>query len=156
MSLLSPNGGSSLSTGTGNATGSGRTKVALKPGHSLMDWIRLCKKENDMAGTGGKVLKVTTEELAKHNTPSDCWIAVHGKVFNVTPYLDFHPGGVDELMKGAGKDATEIFNEVHPYVNFASMLKTCHVGDYTPKMSPLMDVQSSREWLIKKDLSPPY
>lgn len=129
----------------GNATGSGRTRVALKPGHSLMDWIRKCKAAEDLAGTGGKLLKVSKEELSKHNTQDDCWIAVHGKVYNVTPYLDYHPGGVDEMMRSAGKDGTELFNEVHQYVNFASMLKKCHVGDYVPKGSPLMDVQSQKQ-----------
>jgi cytochrome-b5 reductase len=98
-----------------------------------------------LSGTAGKLLKVSKEELSKHNTLEDCWIAVHGKVYNVTPYLDFHPGGVDEMMRGAGKDATNIFNEVHQYVNFASMLKKCHVGDYVPKGSPLMDVQSQKQ-----------
>lgn len=35
-----------------------------------------------------------------------------GKVYNVSRYMDFHPGGIDELMKGAGKDATSLFNSV--------------------------------------------
>lgn len=116
-------------TGSGNATGSGRNKVALKPGHSLMDWIKLGARSTDLAGTGGKLLEVSTAELAKHNTPEDCWIAIYGKVFNVTPYLEFHPGGVDEMMKGAGIDATELFNETHAWVNYNSMLKKCLVGN---------------------------
>jgi cytochrome-b5 reductase len=37
-----------------------------------------------------------------------------GKVYNMTPYMKFHPGGVDELMRGAGKDCTILFNEVRP------------------------------------------
>lgn len=39
------------------------------------------------------------------------------KVYNVTPYLKFHPGGVDELMKGAGINATKIFNDVIRFFN---------------------------------------
>ena len=35
-----------------------------------------------------------------------------GKVYNMTPYMKFHPGGVDELMRGAGKDCTILFDEV--------------------------------------------
>ena len=35
-----------------------------------------------------------------------------GKVYNLTPYLEFHPGGIDELMRGAGKDSTQLFDEV--------------------------------------------
>ena len=121
------------SSSTGNATGSGRNRVQLQPGHSLMDWIRKSAREKDtISGTNGRILKVSKEELSKHNKQSDCWIAVHGKVYNITPYLDFHPGGVDEMMRGAGIEATKIFNEVHPYVNFRSMLKNCLVGDYQP------------------------
>lgn len=37
---------------------------------------------------------------------------VTGNVYNVTSYMEFHPGGEDELMRGVGKDATELFNEV--------------------------------------------
>lgn len=55
-----------------------RSKVALKPGRSLMDWIRLGNTAKDLSGTGGKVLQVTPEELAKHNKVKDCWMAIRG------------------------------------------------------------------------------
>lgn len=42
--------------------------------------------------------------------------------------MDYHPGGWDELLRGAGKDATELFNEVHRWVNYDSMLSACLVG----------------------------
>ena len=35
-----------------------------------------------------------------------------GCVYNITPYLEYHPGGIPEIMKGAGIDATQLFNEV--------------------------------------------
>ena len=38
-----------------------------------------------------------------------------GNVYNVTAYMDYHPGGWDELIKGAGKDATNLFNKAHRY-----------------------------------------
>ncbi len=113
---------------TGNATGSGRTRVVLKPGHSLLDWIKLSAKSTNLSGTNGQIIRVSMEELEKHKTVDDCWICVRGKVYNVTHYLDFHPGGVDEMMRGAGTDATQLFNEIHRYVNYESMLKKCFVG----------------------------
>ena len=53
-----------------------------------------------------------------------------GKVYNLTPYLKFHPGGVDQLMRGAGKekDGERLFNEVHPWVSWENMLGECLVG----------------------------
>lgn len=33
-------------------------------------------------------------------------------VYNVTPYIDYHPGGEDELMKAAGIDGTDLFDQV--------------------------------------------
>lgn len=35
-----------------------------------------------------------------------------GLVYNVTPYMDYHPGGEDELMKAAGIDGTDLFDQV--------------------------------------------
>lgn len=74
-------------------TGNPRNKCALKPGHSLMDWVRLGSSNCDLAGTKGVIRPVSYEELAKHNKKDDAWLAIRGKVFNVTQYMDFHPGG---------------------------------------------------------------
>ncbi|CAL1293789.1 unnamed protein product [Larinioides sclopetarius] len=106
----------------------GRNKVALKPGRSLMDWIRYTHSRNDLAGTGGRCLEISPRELAKHSTRTDAWIALRGKVYNITHYLEYHPGGEDELMRGAGKDATDLFNQVHRWVNAESMLQKCFIG----------------------------
>lgn len=116
---------SSLSSPTSSI---GRNKVSLKRGRSLMDWIRLGRSGKDLTGVGGKVLEVTEEELAKHKLEEDVWMAIRGKVYNLTPYLEFHPGGIDELMRGAGKDSTQLFDEVHRWVNVDSMLEKCYVG----------------------------
>lgn len=35
-----------------------------------------------------------------------------GRVYNVTHYMDFHPGGDAELMRGVGQDGTSLFNQV--------------------------------------------
>ena len=47
----------------------------------------------------------------------------------MTPYLKFHPGGVTELMKGAGRDATALCEKAHPYVNVHNMVDKCLVGE---------------------------
>ncbi|XP_060876467.1 cytochrome b5 reductase 4 [Metopolophium dirhodum] len=110
------------------ATGTTRNKVALAPGHSLMDWIRLGNSGSDLTGVGGKMLSISKSELAKHNKRTDAWLAIRGTVYNVTQYMDFHPGGVDELVRGIGTDATKLFSEIHAWVNYESILQKCVVG----------------------------
>ncbi|XP_045919941.1 cytochrome b5 reductase 4 [Micropterus dolomieu] len=114
---------------------SGRNKVALKPGHSLMDWIRFSKSGKDLTGLRGRLIEVTQEELKKHNTREDCWTCIRGMVYNVTPYMDYHPGGEEELMKAAGIDGTDLFDQVHRWVNYESMLKECLVGRMATKVT---------------------
>ena len=61
----------------GKAKGS-RSKVALKPGRSLMNWIHLANSGQDIQGLAGRNIAVTPSELSKHNTPDDCWMAIRG------------------------------------------------------------------------------
>ncbi|XP_078045634.1 cytochrome b5 reductase 4 isoform X3 [Augochlora pura] len=120
--------GSPQSLGLQIQDGNPRNKTALAPGHSLMDWIRLTNSGVDLTGVGGVARVVSLSELANHNKQNDAWIAIRGVVFNVTRYMDFHPGGIQELMMGVGKDATKLFENVHAWVNYQSILKKCVVG----------------------------
>ena len=44
------------------------------------------------------------------------------QVYNLTPFLHYHPGGIPEIMKGAGKDCTALYDKYHPWVNFESLV----------------------------------
>lgn len=44
----------------------------------------------------------TLEDLKTHNTREDMWIAIHGRVYNITPFLEEHPGGDGVLVDNAG------------------------------------------------------
>ena len=56
----------------------GRNKVALKPGRSLMDWVRFTNGATDAQRFRGKINVVMPEELGQHCTEDDCWIAIRG------------------------------------------------------------------------------
>ncbi|KAL1938551.1 hypothetical protein VTO73DRAFT_11574 [Trametes versicolor] len=57
---------------------------------------------------------LTSSEVSAHATRESCWIIVHGKVYDVTDFLDEHPGGSKIILKYAGKDATEAYEPIHP------------------------------------------
>lgn len=80
------------------ATGSGRRKVALPPGRSQLDWVR-----NSSRMQPPRPHTVTPHELRKHATRDDAWLAINSSVYNVTPYVEYHPGGIDMILAGAGK-----------------------------------------------------
>ena len=92
--------------------------------------------------------------LKQHNKKDDAWSAFYGKVYNITPYLPYHPGGEKELMRAAGRDGTKLFGgsllkrdmtmmtisdrgntpvpsgivSTHAWVNVEFMLDACLVG----------------------------
>ena len=55
---------------------------------------------------------VTLDELATHADRKDCWIAVHGVVMDITPFMNEHPGGPDVVVSAAGRDCTHEFEDV--------------------------------------------
>ena len=202
MSLLAPSTAPTVPAASRSAA---HGRPVLEAGHGLKDWIRLNRLSVDMSGTQGRMLRVTTHELAKHCTEDDAWTAINGepialrasvrpgergvrpkhvvfrlsslsffhvfsitviveiishavmlarlfrdvrvlylltnyrsksllakgksfsgvrdlslslslslpgRVYNITPYLKFHPGSVAEIMRGAGKDCTDLFDQV--------------------------------------------
>jgi len=111
-----------------------REKVVLAPGHSPLDWAKLCSSAADLRGTKGQIYAhVPMSEVAKHNKKEDAWIVIRGNVYNITPYLPFHPGGIPQIMRGAGKDGTALFDEKHSWVNVEALLSKCFIGrcDFT-------------------------
>jgi len=59
--------------------------------------------------------RFTWEEIARHNTETDCWVAIYGTVYDVTKFLTHHPGGVKAFMQVAGGDATHAFKNYHKH-----------------------------------------
>ncbi|CCD24783.1 FMN-dependent alpha-hydroxy acid dehydrogenase NDAI_0D04700 [Naumovozyma dairenensis CBS 421] len=72
---------------------------------------------------------ITPNELMKHNTPEDCWVVINNQVYDLTTFIQVHPGGPNIIRSNAGKDVTAIFNPLHPPNTIETMLpKQCYVG----------------------------
>mmetsp|Transcript_13087 Transcript_13087/g.39581 ORF Transcript_13087/g.39581 Transcript_13087/m.39581 type:complete len:386 (-) Transcript_13087:271-1428(-) len=81
-----------------------------------------------------KPVKVfTVEEVAKHNTEKDCYIIVHRRVYDVTQYLDDHPGGYELIFRDGGKDATSDFEGMFHSAKARDILEEYFVGVLEPK-----------------------
>lgn len=42
------------------------------------------------------------EEVKNHTREDDCWLVIDGEVFDVTEFLDEHPGGFDIIISNTG------------------------------------------------------
>ncbi|KAJ0164590.1 Cytochrome b2, mitochondrial [Colletotrichum tanaceti] len=66
---------------------------------------------------------LSLSEVRRHQSPGDCWVAIHGKVYDITAFLPSHPGGKSILLRNSGRDATAAFDAVHPVEILAEYLK---------------------------------
>ncbi|NP_001295127.1 cytochrome b5 isoform A [Solanum lycopersicum] len=77
------------------------------------------------------------EEVAKHNKTKDCWLIISGKVYDVTPFMDDHPGGDEVLLSATGKDATNDFEDVGHSDSAREMMDKYYIGEIDMSTVPL-------------------
>ncbi|NXJ10595.1 CYB5B protein, partial [Odontophorus gujanensis] len=78
------------------------------------------------------------EEVGKRNSNREVWLVIHGRVYDVTRFLEEHPGGEEVLLEQAGRDATESFEDVGHSTDAREMLKQYYIGEIHPvRTSPL-------------------
>lgn len=65
---------------------------------------------------------VLPHEVQRHSSFDDCWVVIHGKVYDLTDFLKKHPGGAPQILQYAGKDATSAFSQVHSVDTIARIL----------------------------------
>ncbi|KAF5816826.1 putative cytochrome b5-like heme/steroid binding domain, cytochrome b5, heme-binding protein [Helianthus annuus] len=78
---------------------------------------------------GSEAKLLSLHEVSKHDNKNDCWLIISGKVYDITPFLDDHPGGDEVLLLATKKDATEDFEDVGHSQNARNMLADYYVGD---------------------------
>ncbi|CAN6446395.1 unnamed protein product [Victoria cruziana] len=107
-----------------------RAKVPFEKGFSQMDWLKVTRTHPDLADLKGKSSRrlITMDEVKQHNNEGSMWTVLRGRVYNISPYMKYHPGGADMLMKAGGRDCTSLFNKYHAWVNADFLLEKCLVG----------------------------
>ena len=85
---------------------------------------------------------ITISEVKQHSKPYDGWIILRGKVYNITPYLAYHPGGSAIIENCLGKDATSLFDKYHSWVNIDNLVGDLLIGYLIvekPRMAKIND-----------------
>ncbi|XP_025786855.1 cytochrome b5 isoform X2 [Puma concolor] len=87
----------------------------------------------------------TLEEIQKHNHSKSTWLILHHKVYDLTKFLEEHPGGEEVLREQAGGDATENFEDVGHSTDARELSKTYIIGELHPE-TLITTVDSNSSW----------
>eukprot|EP00795_Rhopilema_esculentum_P001592 gene1592-16046_t len=69
------------------------------------------------------------EEIKQHNDGRSCWLIIHDKVYDVTEFLEEHPGGEEVLLELAGSDGSESFEDVGHSTDAREIMEKYLVGE---------------------------
>ncbi|CAH1968558.1 unnamed protein product [Acanthoscelides obtectus] len=69
------------------------------------------------------------EEVKKHSDNKSTWVVIHNNVFDVTAFLNEHPGGEEVLLEQAGKDASEAFEDVGHSSDARDLMTKYKIGE---------------------------
>ncbi|GAX27191.1 hypothetical protein FisN_13Lh257 [Fistulifera solaris] len=99
----------------------------------------------------------TLEEIVKHNTQEDCWLIIGNasnggpKVYDVTKYLDDHPGGAEVLLDVAGQDADEFFEDIGHSKEARKELSKYLIGNFKLDAAALEKMKAAAEKRSKNE-----
>ncbi|KAG0489292.1 hypothetical protein HPP92_008103 [Vanilla planifolia] len=106
----------------------------------------------------GKIYALS--DVSKHNSREDCWLVINGKVYDVTRFMEDHPGGDEVLLAVTGKDASNDFEDVGHSSTAKAMMEEYYVGEidastipakvkYTPPKQPHYNQDKTTDFVIK-------
>lgn len=108
----------------------GLSAVVLLPAYAQARKVQ--KETTDSGNAEPKTArKLTLEEVAKHNAESDCWLIVKDKVYDVTPYVNEHPGGESILNNAGGENTKGFYGPQHPRWAY-ERIEEFFIGDIVP------------------------
>lgn len=84
------------------------------------------KTTNQNANTTNTTKVLNMAEVSKHNSQSDCWLVISGKVYDITSYFGRHPGGNGTMLATCGTDATAAYNTKDPNATSSNYFSNGH------------------------------
>ncbi|KAF9214240.1 fatty acid alpha-hydroxylase [Podila verticillata] len=77
----------------------------------------------------------TPAQVESHNTEDSCWVVHKSKVYDVTSFVQDHPGGEDYILDHAGQDVTKLMQDELQHLHSEGayeMLDEFFVGSLDP------------------------
>lgn len=98
--------------------------------------------------------QLSMAQVAEHCTKEDCWVVLDNRAYDITAFVDRHPGGVGPVVNMAGKDATDVFDNYHSAKVYKSMLSPYLVGEVTdaPVYPHVADFRAVRQLMLRRGL----
>ncbi|CAH2047729.1 unnamed protein product [Thlaspi arvense] len=86
------------------------------------------KKRPGNEPVDSKPKSYSKSEVALHNKRDDCWIIIKDKVYDITSYVEEHPGG-DAILDHAGDDSTDGFFGPQHATRVFDMIDDFYIGE---------------------------
>lgn len=71
---------------------------------------------------------ISLDQVSWHDHCADCWVVIYDRVYDITDFLQEHPGGEEILLEYAGRDATLAFRGIGHGVELLQVLERRFLG----------------------------
>ncbi|VEU42973.1 unnamed protein product [Pseudo-nitzschia multistriata] len=108
------------------------------PKFGLLQWQRLVRSRKPNTNFRKDI---PWEEISRHNKVHDGWMVLNGIVYDIGPYLPYHPGGIEIFTKTnlLGADGTKAFAKHHPWVSIEGFIGTLAIGTVAADIPPSLE-----------------
>ncbi|XP_070504963.1 cytochrome b5-like [Chironomus tepperi] len=86
------------------------------------------------------------KEVASNNSNKSAYLVIHNSVYDVTNFLNEHPGGEEVLLEQSGKEATEAFEDVGHSTDARELMKKYKIGELIEADRKDIPVKSQPDW----------
>jgi len=86
------------------------------------------QKEGGIVSDTPAVKSYSLDEINEHNNGKSCWLIVDDRVYDVTKFLEEHPGGEEVLLEQGGQDSTESFEDVGHSEDARELMEDYFIG----------------------------
>ncbi|KAJ1324312.1 nitrate reductase (NAD(P)H) [Microdochium nivale] len=73
-------------------------------------------------------VEYSAKDVASHRGADDAWMVVHDEVYDISKYIQDHPGGVEVLLESLGTDASEAFDNAGHSEDASEIMARYRIG----------------------------